>query len=209
MGDLDRPERNDGRDARPAVRIGDAERHEVTEILRQAAGEGRLTLEELDERLEAAYGAKTAADLVPLTEDLPTPYSPPYSPPPAPATPSRPVIAHGHLPAEPERHRAVLSGFERKGVWQVPVAMQVTAVLGGASLDLRQATYAAETCELTVQAFWGGVTLIVPPEVEVVFEMTSVLGGYSDTRGNVATTGSPRLVIRGWCVMGGVSVERR
>lgn len=197
MGELDGP-------ARPEVRIGDAERHEVTELLRQAAGEGRLTLEELDARLEAAYGAKTAADLVPLTADLPTPYSPPS----APARPRTPEIAHGHLPAQPERHRAVLSGFERKGIWQVPAAMQVTAVLGGASLDLRQATYAAQTCELTVQAFWGGVRLIVPPEVEVVFEMTSILGGYSDARDTTATPGSPRLVIRGWCAMGGVSVER-
>ena len=53
------------------LRISDADRHRVAEHLREAAGEGRLDLEELDERLEATYAARTYADLVPLTEDLP------------------------------------------------------------------------------------------------------------------------------------------
>ena len=42
-------------------------------MLRDAAGEGRLTLAELDERLDAVYAAKTYADLEPLTRDLPAP----------------------------------------------------------------------------------------------------------------------------------------
>ena len=53
------------------IRISDADRHRVAEVLREAAGEGRLDLDELDQRLEAAYAAKTYADLVPLTADLP------------------------------------------------------------------------------------------------------------------------------------------
>ena len=52
------------------LRVSDKERHEVAEVLREAAGEGRITLEELDERLEATYAARTYADLVPLTADL-------------------------------------------------------------------------------------------------------------------------------------------
>jgi hypothetical protein len=205
MGDLERPDERPGeRSDRPEVRIGDAERHAVAEILRQAAGEGRLTLEELDERLEAAYGARTAGDLVPLTADLPASY------PGTSGAPGRPVVARGdHLPSTPERHLAIMGGFERKGVWQVPAAMSITAVMGGANLDLRRASYAAPTCELTVHAFWGGVNLIVPPEVHVVFAMTSIMGGHNDSAGNLATTDSPRLVIRGWCVMGGVNVDRK
>ena len=39
------------------LRISDADRHQVSEVLRQAAGEGRLELEELDERLEATFRA--------------------------------------------------------------------------------------------------------------------------------------------------------
>ena len=47
------------------LRVSDEDRHKVAEILREAAGEGRIDLEELDERLEATYAAKTYADLVP------------------------------------------------------------------------------------------------------------------------------------------------
>ena len=54
------------------LRISDAERHQVAEILREAAGEGRLDIDELDQRLESTYAARTYADLVPITFDLPS-----------------------------------------------------------------------------------------------------------------------------------------
>ena len=53
------------------LRASDADRERVAEVLRQAAGDGRLTLEELDERLDAVYAAKTYAELEPVTRDLP------------------------------------------------------------------------------------------------------------------------------------------
>jgi hypothetical protein len=56
---------------RPALRIGDAERNSTAALLRRHAAEGRLTLDELDERLGRAYAAKTAADLNELLVDLP------------------------------------------------------------------------------------------------------------------------------------------
>ena len=54
------------------LRISDSDRHQVAEVLREAAGEGRIDFEELDQRLEATYAARTYADLVPITLDLPT-----------------------------------------------------------------------------------------------------------------------------------------
>jgi fatty acid desaturase len=55
----------------PALRIADADRERVAERLRRAAGEGRLAPEELEERLEAAFAARTEAELAPLVGDLP------------------------------------------------------------------------------------------------------------------------------------------
>jgi Domain of unknown function (DUF1707) len=55
----------------PAVRASDAERDQAAEILRTAYAEGRLARAELDERIAAAYAAKTRADLRDLTSDLP------------------------------------------------------------------------------------------------------------------------------------------
>ena len=56
-----------------AERIGHAERERVVDELRRHAGEGRLDLDELEQRLEAALSARTQSDLEPLLADLPGP----------------------------------------------------------------------------------------------------------------------------------------
>lgn len=71
------------------LRVGDAERDEVTAALHEHFAQGRLTREELDERLTATLSAKTVGDLRAVTRDLP-------GPPPAPGRPDpyEPGAAH-------------------------------------------------------------------------------------------------------------------
>src|SRR3954452_776871 len=57
--------------ALPDHRASDAERETAAERLRVAAGDGRLDPDELEERLEAAYAARTVGELTKLTRDLP------------------------------------------------------------------------------------------------------------------------------------------
>jgi Domain of unknown function (DUF1707) len=61
----------------PDLRASDAERDAVAEALRTNAAAGRLTPDELEERLERAYAARTRADLDPLLTDLPPAAEPP------------------------------------------------------------------------------------------------------------------------------------
>lgn len=63
------PEGSGGR----RVRLSDAEREAVADFLREQAGEGRLSMTELEERLEGAYAARYDTDLAGLTHDLPAP----------------------------------------------------------------------------------------------------------------------------------------
>ena len=187
------------------LRISDAERHQVAEILREAAGEGRLDLDELDSRLEATYAARTYADLVPITLDLPA------HPHPAPVVKaaSSALVVPG---PDKETHFGIMSGFDRRGVWVVPQRMTVVAFWGGAELDLRQARFAAQECVITINAIMGGATVIVPPHVNVKMEGTGVMGGYSGPSGLVdaqLSPDSPTVRIRGFAVMGGVNIERK
>jgi hypothetical protein len=62
---------------RPEQRASDAERDAVADRIRVAGGDGRLDPEELEERLEAAYRAKTHGELEVLTNDLPAVPKPP------------------------------------------------------------------------------------------------------------------------------------
>jgi Domain of unknown function (DUF1707) len=66
----------------PELRASDAERDQVAEVLRSHAAQGRLDPDELDDRLGAAYAARTRGDLAVLTADLPP--APPAAPPPVP-----------------------------------------------------------------------------------------------------------------------------
>jgi hypothetical protein len=62
----------------PELRASDAERERAVDILRIAAGDGRLTPAELDDRLEVALTARTIGELATVTADLPggsTPYT--------------------------------------------------------------------------------------------------------------------------------------
>jgi DUF1707 SHOCT-like domain len=58
-----------GPGAPPAVRASDADRDRVADVLRGAAGDGRLTADEFDERLEAALSSRTLDELAVLTAD--------------------------------------------------------------------------------------------------------------------------------------------
>jgi hypothetical protein len=70
----------------PEIRASDAERERVATELREHAAEGRLDVDELDERLEQAYAARTRGDLERLTADLPA-APPPKAP--SPTVPER------------------------------------------------------------------------------------------------------------------------
>jgi hypothetical protein len=188
------------------LRISDEDRHQVAEVLREAAGEGRIDLAELDERLEATYSARTYADLVPITLDLPAAAAT-HLPTRAAASPPSPVVAG---PAE-ERHVAIMSGFERKGVWVVPQHLTVFAFMGGADLDLCEAQFAAREVTITVNAIMGGADIKVSPHTHVILEGTGIMGGYSgpsDRTPAELDANSPIVRIRGFALMGGVSVSR-
>src|SRR3954470_21987053 len=75
----------------PTHRASDAEREEVAERLRDAAGAGRLEPDELEQRLESAYSARTVGELATLTGDLPE--RPPAPAAPTPAWRAEPVRA--------------------------------------------------------------------------------------------------------------------
>lgn len=187
------------------LRISDADRHQVAEILREAAGEGRLDLDELDQRLEATYAARTYADLVPITFDLP---SHPYQR----AQVARPASADVVPGAMREQHFAIMSGLNRKGVWVVPEQFTLFAMMGGAELDLREAKFAAPEVVLTINAFMGGAQVIVGPNVRVQMEGTGIMGGYSGPSGLVdaeVDDHSPVVRVRGVAIWGGVNVERK
>ena len=190
------------------LRASDADRERVAETLREAAGEGRLTMDELDERLDAVYAAKTYAELVPITQDLPD-HSGAAS---VPAT-SRPAAADvRQYGGEPTSHTAVaiLGGFSRKGDWVVPKTFNAFMLLGGGEIDLRDAQFAEREVSIHVVAILGGCEITVPEDATVNVNGVGIMGAFEHSaQGSGISAGGPVINISGVAFMGGVDVTRK
>ena len=190
------------------LRISDADRHKVAEILREAAGEGRIDLAELDERLESTYAAKTYADLVPITADLPVPgLAQPPAPTPQPR-PSGPLVPARRF----ESTIAVMGGSSRKGVWEVGPSHTAFALMAGIDLDLREARFTERETVIYANAIWAGIDIIVNEFTHVVVEGIGIMGGYDHARDRVEPRlgpDSPVVRVKGIALMAGVTVQRR
>ncbi len=188
------------------LRISDQERHAVAEVLREAAGEGRLDLEELEERLDRTYAAKTYGDLVPLTADLPAAARPGQALQPRPA--ARPPI-----PARTySTSFALMSETRRSGVWEVGATHTAFALMGAVVLDLRDARFLEGHLTIHAHALMGGVEVWVAPEMHVVVEGIGVMGAYGEVRSRTEAApaqDAPVVRVKGLALMGAVEVKRK
>ncbi|MEU1531440.1 DUF1707 SHOCT-like domain-containing protein [Streptomyces fagopyri] len=197
--------------AGPELRASDADRERVAEQLRDALAEGRLDMEEFEERLEAAFKARTYRDLAPLTRDLPgsaaaTPVNMVKEPAASGSWAARIVGGEGSS----GWGVAILSGFERKGRWTVPRRFSSFAFMGGGEIDLREANFADREVVINCVAVMGGVNVVVPPGVEVVVRGIGIMGGFDHREeGRPGDPGAPRVIVTGFAFWGGVGVERK
>ncbi|GAB7108683.1 DUF1707 domain-containing protein [Streptomyces phaeofaciens JCM 4814] len=200
-------------DAVPDLRASDADRERVAEVLRDALAEGRLDMEEFEERLDRTYRARTYGELTPITRDLPAAG---VAPPPVVSLHKGPVadgswagrIVGGE--GSSTWAVAVMSGFQRRGRWTVPRRFTSFAFWGGGELDLREANFAAGEVVINCVAIMGGMQIIVPPGVEVVVRGIGVMGGFDQREAGVpGDPDAPRVVVTGFAFWGGVGIERK
>lgn len=188
-------------------RISDADRHKVAEVLREAAGDGRIDLVELDDRLEVTYAAKTYADLVPVLADLPT-----EVPRPPGSTSQHEVTARGTAPHH-DGSIAIMSSQDRRGRWQIGERHTAFALMGSVVLDLREATFPESgNVEIVANAVMGSVDVYVDARTEVYVSGIPIVGEFNQKRDRVrAEIGpdSPVVRVRGVALLGGVNVRRK
>ncbi|GLZ10616.1 hypothetical protein Acsp04_08510 [Actinomadura sp. NBRC 104425] len=207
-----------GAAAEPALmRASDADRDRIADLLREALAEGRITPEEHAERIDAAYRAKTYAELTPLVSDIPGAAGKAPAPPDAaqPRVNLRKQTAAHAAPDLPPPERlasaivAVFAGAERRGRWLVEPATHVHCVFGGAQLDFRQAVLAQPEVTVNVSCIFGGVEITVPPGVRVVNSTAAIFGGVELPDDGPLEPDAPVIRLTGFALFGGVSVKRR
>lgn len=100
----------------------------------------------------------------------------------------------------------IFGGGERRVLSQNFRGGKITAIFGGGEIDLTRASLAPGDNEIEIACVFGGVSLVVPPDWNVVLDITPILGGFSDQRKNISASGidtSKTLIIRGAVVFGG------
>jgi hypothetical protein len=149
--------------AKPELRASDEDRDRVVDVLRVAAGAGRLSAAELDERLDAALTARTIGELAALTTDLPE------------------GIAHVDGIGAPAKDVVRLDyqggNATRRGRWVVPQRMEIRAVGGTVKLDFTDAVITSPTLQIQAEVRGGRLVLVTKPGIEVDTDGVVVHGG--------------------------------
>jgi Domain of unknown function (DUF1707)/Cell wall-active antibiotics response 4TMS YvqF len=193
MSDTPFMETQSGRPKPTPLRASDAERERVAALLRESTAEGRITLEELSERVELAYAARTRPELDAVVEDLPGRDA-------VPRDTGRPRAARWTV--------AVIGNEARGGRWRPGEDTRALALIGDCTLDLRQAEVEGGELAVTAIALLGDVRVVVPPGVAVDLEGVALVGSkkYRLGEGPEPPAGAPHVRVRAYAVVGDVTV---
>jgi predicted membrane protein len=102
---------------------------------------------------------------------------------------------------------ALMSGFRRTVSTKEFTGGELTAVMGGAEIDLRQATMKGDEAVVDVFAFWGGIEIKVPEDWTVIVKALPFMGGVDDKTAHPSASPQKRLIITGTAIMGGVEIR--
>ncbi|MFE9250512.1 DUF1707 domain-containing protein [Streptomyces sp. NPDC007088] len=177
----------------PELRASHADRDAVVDLLREAAGEGRLELDELEERVERALRARTYGELAPLTADLPGRHAPG----PLAASSGEPLVLRGGM-----------HGQERAGDWTVPARIVARGGLGGVRLDFTRTRCTPPEITIEVHGEMAGVVIVVPETWAVdAAGVDPGMGGLKDRTTPGRRPGTPLVRLVGSGGMAGVRVR--
>ena len=147
------------------TRAAETDRIEVAQLLTDAAAQGKLQMNEYEDRLAKAYAAQTYEELDGLRSDLLGSSRSPRHGGPAKPAPSMLLLA-------------IMSAFERRGRWNVPKKLTTFALWGGGVIDLRYADFTSTEVDIHATSIMGGQTILLPPEVNIEIKGHGVMGGF-------------------------------
>lgn len=188
----------------PELRASDADREQTAELLRRAAGEGRLTVDELDDRLAEAFAARTRTELEALVADVVVSHD-------ASVPVGAPAATLPVVPGEGGTKWliSIMSGHDRRGHWRVGPKVINFNFWGGSEIDLNDAVLSTQHTEIRIISIMGGADVYVPEGLDVEVSEFAFMGGNDIKlgRGRPAP-GGPAVHLRLFSLMGGSDVKR-
>jgi hypothetical protein len=183
-------------------------REQVIKSLTEHVAADILDMDEFESRVDAAHAATTIVALERLVADLaPVPASAAVAAQAAATT----AITVRDDPSRPEKKSmlAIFGGIDRSGPWVVPRRINARLWMAGGTLDFREADFSPGVTELHVSCWMGGLEIIVPPQLAVDCDVSSIMGGVGERHASRADPGRAILRISGVVVMGGIDIQTR
>ncbi len=189
------------------LRISDADRSMVSDVLTTAYADGRITRDELDERTTQVLAAKVFDDLSPITADLmPKQVAAVYSTPTPARTSHHSVqISPAALHQEPSRISAILSS-QKRPQYRLHTQAQVSAIMGEVKLDLTEGAMESEHCTINLQLVMGELTLHVPEGIRIINRLNPIMGEVNLKGIPASNVDDPSITLVGSLVMSEVNV---
>lgn len=170
------------------MRASNSDRERVGEVLRAAVADGRLDMEEFEERLVRTEEARTLGELPEVTADLLP-------------------LEEQPIRLDPQPMVGAFTSLSRTGRWVAMGGEYAVAVAGRVEVDMREALLLHGHIRMTVTAVVGRVDIRVPEGVEVRVRGWSFLGRRSTTARRSPLSDPPILEIDGFSLMGSVRVH--
>ena len=101
---------------------------------------------------------------------------------------------------------AFMGGSKINNISQNFQGGDISAIMGGVELDLRQAAITGDVV-IDILCFWGGIDMKIPREWNVIIKAAPILGGATDKTVHPDDPAAPRLIIRGYAIMGGADIK--
>ncbi|OBC16344.1 hypothetical protein A5784_26340 [Mycobacterium sp. 852013-50091_SCH5140682] len=171
------------------LRVSDAERAKVGQLLERAVSEGMLTLDEFTERYDAALAARTRGELRVVLADLPMTGT---------AAP-RPA---------PEVLRGRMASIVRRGQWTVAPVLQLNTRMCSTTLDFTSAVLPGPVVEVLIDDYCSSTELIVPATATADLNGVDAVAGSATVKVRTSPPSQQlHLVVRGRVRMGAVTVR--
>jgi hypothetical protein len=177
------------------ARMSDADREQLVEHLQQAVGEGRLTLDEFQERVDGVLACRTFGEGEKYFADLPDLLPPRAS-----------------APRDVAEIRSTAAPLRRAGRWNVPRRLLVRCRAGSVKLDFTSAVIGCRVVEIVLDVVAGSTILVLPEGASVDVDNVEMMAG--SLRVTLPDTGSdqigkPHFVVTGTQKAGGLTVRRQ
>jgi hypothetical protein len=171
------------------LRVSDAEREHVGQLLQRAVGQGRITLAEFDTRMVAAMAARTRAELNAQIMDIAQ-------------------VAPQLEPKDLLHLRGGVGSIKRRGYWVAPPKIKVTGGMGDTLLDFSEAKLTSPVTTIDVKLGVGDLVVIVPPDATVDHdELRTTMGEIKDRTERRPVPSRAHFVIRGTVAMGSIKIK--